>query len=82
MYVNKPLSGFIVFAEHFFATAKKQVLKRNGLMIISSFCTIQQIRKDKKQLFGYSKRKKLKHKAIVNQLHYFVSEKLAKYIHA
>lgn len=44
MYVNKPLSGFIVFAEHFFTTAKKQVLNRRGLMIISSFCTIQQIR--------------------------------------
>ena len=80
MYVNKPLSGFIVIAEHFFTTAKTQVLNRHGLMIISSFCTIQQIRK-KKQLFGYSKRKKLKHKAIVNQLHYFVSEKLAKYVH-
>lgn len=81
MYVNKPLSGFIVFAEHYFTTAKTQVLNRHGLMIISSFCTIQQIRRKKKQLFGYSKRKKLKHKAIVNQLHYFVSEKLAKYVH-
>lgn len=47
MYVNKPLSGFIVFAEHFFTTAKKQVLNRHGLMIISSFCTIKQIREDK-----------------------------------
>ena len=58
MYVNKPLSGFIVFAEHFSTTAKTQVLNRHGLMIISSFCTIQQIRK--KTIIWLQQKKKVK----------------------